>query len=239
MKYKGFTLIELLVVISVIALLLAILLPSLNKAREKARQVVCSSNLKQAALSTVLYAEDNSNYIPTNGNAEYDICRGEDPRIIPGSSWPWVGAGALYYSGHLPNPEVYYCPSEKINKYNTILYESPPNPYEIKNVYPSISKRPDYRIVMAYQYRLSAWCWGSNEPSSVLRNKQKQKLYALGKKGIIGDRAGYSWTIHFGARNYSYGDTHVERIKDEDMVTGMNINSGRWWMNYVDIDTRS
>lgn len=60
-KFKircGFTLIELLVVISVIALLLSVLLPSLQKAKEHARKIVCGSNLKQLGLGCGLYAQD-------------------------------------------------------------------------------------------------------------------------------------------------------------------------------------
>lgn len=61
---KGFTLVELLVVISIIALLLAILMPSLNKAREIAKNTVCKSNLKQISLGVSLYANNNKDYIP-------------------------------------------------------------------------------------------------------------------------------------------------------------------------------
>jgi prepilin-type N-terminal cleavage/methylation domain-containing protein len=56
---RGFTLIELLVVIAIIALLMAILLPSLKKARDQARAIVCQSNLNQWGKIFYLYAHDN------------------------------------------------------------------------------------------------------------------------------------------------------------------------------------
>ena len=55
---KGFTLIELLVVIAIIAILAAILFPVFAKAREKARQASCQSNLKQLMLGVLQYCQD-------------------------------------------------------------------------------------------------------------------------------------------------------------------------------------
>ncbi|MBI4027862.1 MAG: prepilin-type N-terminal cleavage/methylation domain-containing protein [Verrucomicrobia bacterium] len=63
-KGTAFTLIELLVVIAIIAILSALLLPGLKAAREKGRQIVCLSNLRQTGLALQMYVTDNNGYIP-------------------------------------------------------------------------------------------------------------------------------------------------------------------------------
>jgi prepilin-type N-terminal cleavage/methylation domain-containing protein/prepilin-type processing-associated H-X9-DG protein len=66
-KRSAFTLIELLVVIAIIAILAAILFPVFAKAREKARQTSCLSNLKQLSLGFLQYAQDYDEKYPDGG----------------------------------------------------------------------------------------------------------------------------------------------------------------------------
>ena len=94
---RGFTLIELLVVIAIIAILAAILFPVFARAREKARQSACSSNLKQLALSMLMYVQDYDERFP-----------GAYCALNPTGTGRWHTVVEPY----IKNLQLFICPSE-------------------------------------------------------------------------------------------------------------------------------
>ena len=129
-RKTGFTLIELLVVIAIIAILAAILFPVFAKAREKARQTACLSNMKQIGLATLQYVTDyDENYYGhrwncTNppGSATFVTCAGyldASGAQIPSTTKLTGGAETRYYWMYMLQPYsksfgIFTCPSNKV-----------------------------------------------------------------------------------------------------------------------------
>ena len=123
MKRRGFTLIELLVVIAIIAILAAILFPVFARAREKARQASCQSNLKQLALGVLMYMQDYDQRGPTAGSqnrtnaaGNFDGCGGQKcgwAQYYPVSDAHRRNRLAFAWQiyPYVKNNQLFYCPS--------------------------------------------------------------------------------------------------------------------------------
>jgi len=107
-RSNGFTLIELLVVIAIIAILAAILFPVFAKAREKARQSTCQSNLKQIGVALGMYMQDYDETVPdAYGTKSYDDMIKQ----------------YLDKPGNPASPSIYACPSDNVARARTDLHK--------------------------------------------------------------------------------------------------------------------
>ena len=125
-KDSPFTLIELLVVIAIIAILAALLLPALNRARDRARLALCTSNCRAVTQSELLYAVSYDGYLSLGYNGG-GAGGAKQFNYILGYSGTRRGAfGAIHRAGLMESPTVYYCPMMEAEMFQ---YDSSVNPY--------------------------------------------------------------------------------------------------------------
>ena len=133
---KHFTLIELLVVIAIIAILAAMLLPALSAARERAKAVNCTSNLKTCALYMNTYASIAADWVPLRAIYKID---GSNFEFGWGTFLGWAGVFETTRNSHRPDLP-FSCPGfpfGSVNPGGSYLsnYTFPPYKYKVSDGY--------------------------------------------------------------------------------------------------------
>lgn len=130
----GFTLVELLVVIGIIAILLSILLPSLGRAREHARAVVCANSEKQIAAAIFMYVNDNLGQLP--------LCVSPlEPYQTPFEAICMIADGWVDYENGVLWP---YIAKDVETRQRLLNCPSDPDPkwFDVTSIYPGMAKGP-------------------------------------------------------------------------------------------------
>jgi prepilin-type processing-associated H-X9-DG protein/prepilin-type N-terminal cleavage/methylation domain-containing protein len=244
MRKKAFTLMELLVVIGIIALLMAILMPSLNKAREQARQVVCANNLKTIGLGDQMYADDSDDYhVPIflwTTPPPTDVLWFENPLFIK-----IIAMKGRYNKEAAPGitartlPKDYKCPSDKRTVANHGLYKDTASVEGVSYGMNSVGLRSS-------PSKCNGWCRIVNKPHTLKITqvvRPSEKLFFLDSEWFavdyweadykscwdrIGDKMGgpdpdgnYHWDApayrHNEGANVLFYDGHTKYLKKQQI----------------------
>jgi prepilin-type N-terminal cleavage/methylation domain-containing protein/prepilin-type processing-associated H-X9-DG protein len=161
----AFTLIELLVVIAIIAILMAILMPSLSRAREQGKRVVCLNNLRQLMTAWILYADDNGDKIVlASTNLDRAWVRHPGDGATEVARLQGIRSGMLYH--YCPDIGLYKCPTGIRGEVVTYAiidamngYDGIPGTQGLMVKKRMTIKRPFERIVFLDEGRLSSNSW--------------------------------------------------------------------------------
>lgn len=245
-KPLGFTLIELLVVIAVLAILAAILFPVFAKAREKARQTACLSNMRQLGLAVQQYMNDNDDHMP------HPICT--TPALV---DWCAGWAGELF--PYVRSTDIYKCPDDPMQSISsgaTTLYPlsygfnsslltylfgidgfAPAMTSPSKTVMLfEIGERPDGLFGSWANLTDTEETGGGSNYYSACGNGIDITTWTLGytgrngaayATGILGARTTGSWFLfqkdarHTGGANYLLADGHAKWLNGSQVSSGM------------------
>jgi len=202
----GFTLIELLVVIAIISLLVSILMPSLSKAREHARRVVCMNQLKSIGLAVQMYVEDNKGQFPRKKGAGPP----PPPDIFPPKLFcPYLGLDDI--DVHYEKC-VFWCPSYTVSASPTALNYSMGYNYRLNSNH-SIDNIPRISQTVVYF---------DNPP----RTGETGDMLHEPENGFDKPVYAESQVRHDGGANYVFLDNHVEWLIPRDILFYANSNAG-------------
>jgi prepilin-type N-terminal cleavage/methylation domain-containing protein len=218
---KAFTLIELLVVIAIIAILAAILLPVLARAKIRAQEAQCISNLKQLQTGAILYAQDNSDVMLPNAPLDYSVsaqtwCGNESEgwqNQDANTNWAYYNSSILgpYMGGQVG---VYRCPGDTLPSQNGQRIRSYSMNSQVGCIYIGEKYAPGYvafvKVTDLHGGLAPSDCFCFTEENMCSLNDGFLQVDPNGKDGVYPDVPG---SYHIDVAGYSFYDGHCELHK--------------------------
>ncbi len=221
-KRRGFTLIELLVVIAIIALLISILMPSLQRARELARKVLCAMNLRAIYFGWNMYRNDFDGFLVP--------CYTNTADAPDRTTWHWIDSAYRRGVDHyVDNYETFECPSSPLEIYGVRL----PTKYAINNG--TLFAPPNASPLVSKPMYNKNWDWvfpwtherNLKHPDSTIAfidggsedwNPEITR-YQVGSTGIHREMTGHPMPVgywHLDHANFALCDGHVDSATLDD-----------------------
>lgn len=232
----GFTLVELLVVIAIIAVLAALLLPSLSRARQKAFQAGCCSNLRQIGTALQMWVSDNDEWLPPGANSQHGLYTGLRTDYMEEPAPRRYRYQLVYYlAPHLASPApdatlrevmLFYCPAARATYGTNVFFAgricyglTATNYFRDERGVPKLTFNPFGYPPGIFETepsgpsrvsRISAEC-----PLSEVYTVVDLDKVAIPQEQIVWQAQLPPAPIHGKSRNYLYFDSHVapDRIK--------------------------
>ncbi|HEY3269547.1 MAG TPA: prepilin-type N-terminal cleavage/methylation domain-containing protein [Armatimonadota bacterium] len=246
----GFTLIELLVVIAIIAILAAILFPVFAKARMRAQQATCTSNLNQITKGILMYCDDNDGYFPrgmdyldwaaypelSNAVPPVPLLWGGNPTKdnSPVGKWKTMDGPIGQY---LKSKEVWKCPSDKGQILSSGL---------VKKVFDKNGSSYTWPVILSFKTPTSGSGGLIYRPYGVSQVKYPTRCFTIcdslplwAQRDSLTDPAG-AWHRDVKSKSYTmaFVDGHTQVISHEeffhpkDLPPAILNRDGAMWSSY-------